>query len=177
MTVLVDAAIWPWRGQRWAHLVSDADLGELHRFAEHLGVRRFSFQGDHYDVPAEVRDRAIALGATPTPSRELVRRLRAAGLRLAPSGRPPRWTIVHDGSFRPIRQVLGDAHGTDRLAAALGELSVPFGRMIVGRRPGAVGVLVETDALATDRPGAVDAVHLARPPGGPATVELFVEAS
>ena len=78
---MVDQAVWPWRGQRWAHLVSDADYDELHAFAERLGIPRRAFQGDHYDVPAPVRDEAIGLGATPVDARELVRRLRAAGLR------------------------------------------------------------------------------------------------
>ncbi len=81
MAVLVDAAIWPHRGRRWAHLVSDRSLEELHGFAAELGLRREWFQGDHYDVPAEVRERAIALGAQPVSSGELIRRLRAAGLR------------------------------------------------------------------------------------------------
>ena len=85
MTVLVDAAIWPFEGRKWAHLLSDKSFEELHEFAEQLGIPRRAFQGDHYDVPTEYRDRAIALGAEPVPSRELVRRLRAAGLRRARS--------------------------------------------------------------------------------------------
>lgn len=81
MTILVDPAIWPWRGRRWAHLVSDQSYDELHVFAERLGVPRRTFQGDHYDVPADLRERALAIGATAVDSRELVRRLRGAGLR------------------------------------------------------------------------------------------------
>lgn len=81
MAILVDAAIWPHRGRRWAHLVSDVSLDELHVFVADLGLRREWFQGDHYDVPTEVRERAIAQGALPVSSGELVRRLRAAGLR------------------------------------------------------------------------------------------------
>lgn len=81
MTVLVDAAIWPFEGRKWAHLVSDTSFEELHEFAEQLGIPRRAFQGDHYDVPTDYRDRALALGAVSVPSRELVRRLRAAGLR------------------------------------------------------------------------------------------------
>lgn len=81
MTILVDPAVWPWRGQRWAHLVSDVSYDELHDFAARLGIPRRAFQGDHYDVPAPLRDQAIALGALPVDSRELVRRMRAAGLR------------------------------------------------------------------------------------------------
>lgn len=81
MAVLVDQAIWPWRGRRWAHLVSDASLDELHAFAGELGIPRRAFQGDHYDLPAELRDRAITLGAEPVDARQLVRRLKASGLR------------------------------------------------------------------------------------------------
>lgn len=88
MTILIDEAIWPWRGERWAHLVSDESYDELHEFAERLGVPRRAFQGDHYDLPARYRDKAIELGATPVPARELARRLRAAGLRRR-KGRPP----------------------------------------------------------------------------------------
>ena len=81
MTVLVDPAVWPWRGRRWGHLVSDVSYEELHGFAGRLGVPRSSFQGDHYDVPAELRERALALGAQAVPARELLARLTAAGLR------------------------------------------------------------------------------------------------
>jgi hypothetical protein len=79
--ILVDDAIWPHRGERWAHLVSDESYDELHAFAARLGIPRRAFQGDHYDVPAHYRVRAIELGAQPVASRELLRRLVAAGLR------------------------------------------------------------------------------------------------
>jgi hypothetical protein len=81
VAILVDPPIWRWRGRTWAHLVSDESLEELHAFADRLGLRRAWFQGDHYDVPAEVRDEALALGAEAVSSRELVVRLREAGLR------------------------------------------------------------------------------------------------
>ncbi len=81
MAILVDEAIWPWRGRRWAHLVSDVSYQELHEFAARLGVDRKAFQGDHYDVPTEVRLEAIAMGAEAVGARELLRRLRGAGLR------------------------------------------------------------------------------------------------
>ena len=89
MAVLVDPAVWPWRGQLWAHLVSDVSYDELHAFAAELGVPRRAFQGDHYDIPAPLRERALALGAQPVRARELVRRLRGAGLRRAAPARPP----------------------------------------------------------------------------------------
>jgi Protein of unknown function (DUF4031) len=81
VTILVDPAVWPWRGRRWAHLVSDHSYDELHGFAQQLGIPRRAFQGDHYDVPADLRERALAIGATAVDGRELVRRLRGAGLR------------------------------------------------------------------------------------------------
>jgi hypothetical protein len=85
--ILVDEAIWPWRGQRWAHLVSDVSYDELHEFAARLEIPRRAFQGDHYDLPAEYREKALALGAAPVPARELVRRLNASGLRRRRSDR------------------------------------------------------------------------------------------
>jgi hypothetical protein len=87
VTVLVDEARWWWRGRRWCHLVSDESLDELHAFAARLDISPRAFQGDHYDLPEEYRTEAIAAGATVVPSRELVRRLRAAGLRLTPEER------------------------------------------------------------------------------------------
>lgn len=87
MTVLIDEPAWWFRGRPWAHLVSDASLDELHDFAQRLGIPRHGFHGDHYDVPEEHHATAVAAGAVPTPSRELVRRLRAAGLRLTPAER------------------------------------------------------------------------------------------
>ena len=81
MTILVDEARWPWRGRRWAHLVSDHSYDELHGFAARIGKRRAAFQGDHYDVDEAERELALAAGAVAVDSRELVSRLRAAGLR------------------------------------------------------------------------------------------------
>ena len=82
MAVLIDPPVWPWRGRRWSHLVSDVSYDELHAFvADELGIPRRAFQGDHYDVPAHVREEAIALGAEAVDARVLVRRLREAGLR------------------------------------------------------------------------------------------------
>ena len=90
VTVLVDEARWLWRGRRWCHLVSDESLAELHAFAARLGVPRRAFQGDHYDLDEPRRAQAIELGAEPVPSRELLARLRGAGLRLSPAARRAR---------------------------------------------------------------------------------------
>ena len=68
MAVYVDDAVTLWRGRRWAHLMGDT-LDELHAFAARLGIPRHAFQdrtsGAHYDVTAELRELAIALGAVP----------------------------------------------------------------------------------------------------------------
>ena len=83
MSLLIDTPVWPWRGRRWSHLVSDTDYDELHAFvAEHLGMPRRAFQGDPYDVPEELYAVAVAAGAEAVGSRELLQRLLAAGLRL-----------------------------------------------------------------------------------------------
>ena len=81
MAILVDTPIWPFRGRLWCHLVSDTSYDELHVLAEALGIPRRGFQGDHYDLPEEMRAAAIALGAQPVSGRELITRLRASGLR------------------------------------------------------------------------------------------------
>jgi Protein of unknown function (DUF4031) len=81
VAILVDPAIWPHRGRMWSHLVSDTSYEELHAFAERLGIPRRAFQGDHYDLPEEMRGSAVALGAEDVTGRELIRRLLASGLR------------------------------------------------------------------------------------------------
>ena len=87
VAVLIDEPIWWFKGRRWSHLVSDTSYDELHEFAERAGIPRRGFQGDHYDVPEEYFDELVSAGALLTSSRELLRRLRAAGLRLTPAER------------------------------------------------------------------------------------------
>ena len=88
--MLIDEPLWWFRGRRWSHLVSDSSLDELHDFADSMGIPRRGFQGDHYDVPEDYYDELVAAGAQQTPSRELLRRLKAAGLRLSPEERRAR---------------------------------------------------------------------------------------
>jgi hypothetical protein len=86
VAVLIDTPVWPWRGRRWSHLVSDVSYDELHTFVEQeLGIPRRAFQGDHYDVPEDLYDVAVAAGAQPVGARELLSRLMAAGLRVKKS--------------------------------------------------------------------------------------------
>ena len=82
VALLIDTPVWPWRGRRWSHLVSDVSYDELHAFVQgELGIPRRAFQGDHYDVPEELHDVAVAAGAEAVGGRELLSRLMAAGLR------------------------------------------------------------------------------------------------
>ena len=90
VTILIDDARWWWKDRKWCHLVSDTSYDELHEFADLAGIPRRGFQGDHYDIPEEYRAQLIDAGAVHVESRELVRRLRAGGLRLSPAQRRER---------------------------------------------------------------------------------------
>ncbi|NYV77410.1 DUF4031 domain-containing protein [Streptomyces sp. UH6] len=81
MTLYIDPPAWPGHGKLWSHLASDVSYDELHAFAALLGVPRRGFDGDHYDIPAERYAEVVRAGAVPVRSREIVRRLHAAGLR------------------------------------------------------------------------------------------------
>jgi len=81
MTILIDPPNAAGHGRLWSHLASDTSYDELHDFALGFGVPSRGFDRDHYDVPAEWYDRVVAAGAVPVSSRELIVRLRAAGLR------------------------------------------------------------------------------------------------
>ncbi|GAB3953573.1 DUF4031 domain-containing protein [Streptomyces sparsus] len=87
MTLYIDPPIWPGHGRMWSHLVSDVSFEELHAFAARLGAPRRAFDRDHYDLPSTRYADAVRLGAVEVGSKELVRRLTAAGLR-RPKGRP-----------------------------------------------------------------------------------------
>ncbi|MFE5024417.1 DUF4031 domain-containing protein [Streptomyces sp. NPDC056656] len=87
MTVYIDPPTWPGHGRMWSHLVSDVSFGELHVFAELLGVPPRAFERDHYDLPSHRYEDAVRAGAVQIGSKELVRRLTEAGLR-RPKGRP-----------------------------------------------------------------------------------------
>lgn len=90
MAVLVDPPLWPRHGRRWSHLVSDTSLDELHAFAARAGIPERGFDLDHYDVPDSMHDELVALGAEAVGTRELIRRLRASGLRVPARDRPAR---------------------------------------------------------------------------------------
>jgi hypothetical protein len=81
VSILVDPPKWWFRDRWWGHLVSDTSYDELHEFAGRLGVPRRGFDADHYDIPEDLVEPAVAAGAELVTSRVLVTRLTAAGLR------------------------------------------------------------------------------------------------
>ncbi len=156
MAVLIDPPRWPAHGRVWSHLASDTSLDELHAFAGASGIPRRAFEGDHYDVPAELYARAVAAGAEEVEGRELLRRLVEAGLRV-PKRRGERVLTSErrDGGEQPglhavdlVLSVLGapadgslaawglvrDGDGNVLLAAvgAAGAWTLPGGRLAAG---------------------------------------------
>lgn len=86
--ILIDPPLVPSRGRMWSHVASDTSYDELHAFAREIGIPARGFDRDHYDVPSDRYDDVVAAGAVPVTSRELIVRLRAAGLR-RPKHSPP----------------------------------------------------------------------------------------
>lgn len=82
MALLIDLPRWPAHERLWAHLVSDTSLSELHDFAARIGIPERSFEGDHYDVPAELHAEVVSAGARLVEGRELVKALQRSGLRV-----------------------------------------------------------------------------------------------
>ena len=95
VAILIDPPLWPAHGTLWSHLVSDTSYEELHAFAAQIPLPRRGFDLDHYDVPAHLHDRAVALGAIAVGSRDVVHRLRRSGLRVKQ---------VERSALRPIRR-------------------------------------------------------------------------
>ncbi|MEU1692278.1 DUF4031 domain-containing protein [Streptomyces hirsutus] len=85
MTVYIDPPTWPGHGLLWSHLVSDVSYDELHAFAAALGVPRRAFERDHYDIPQHRYAAVVLAGAVEVSSREVVRLLHGAGLRVRKS--------------------------------------------------------------------------------------------
>ena len=185
VAVLVDEARWPWRGRLWAHLASDSSYDELHELARSIGLRRIGFQGDHYDVDETDRARALAAGAVAANSRELVRRLRAAGLR-RPGGEP-RWSRLASspagaGPDQILDALAGLGAAGERLADGIGRLGplAAVGSLGLFSRPGWLAAVIDFSPpapVADDRRvrEAVDEVWLSGPRSdGQRSLELFV---
>lgn len=120
MTILIDAPRWWAYERRWSHLVSDTSTDELHAFAASLGVPRRGFEGDHYDLPEEYFDAALAHGARLVSSRELMQRLRTSGLRMRKRNgdkgiarvhgvRPPGWEATDVDLILSRREVVASS--------------------------------------------------------------------
>lgn len=124
--ILIDPPAWPAHGRLWSHLVSDASLRELHEFAARHGVPRRGFERDHYDVPGQMHGALVAAGASSVSSRELVRRLNAAGLRKRKSGAVSRRAPGRE-LLRPGRLQVGDLVGVPATAGV-----VPAERLALG---------------------------------------------
>ena len=79
--ILVDRPIYSAKSRRWAHMVSDTSLEELHTFAVSLGIPRKGFHDPphknqpHYDIPLELYEQALEAGAQIVTGRELVTRM------------------------------------------------------------------------------------------------------
>ena len=80
--ILIDPPAVERYGRTWSHLASDESYDELHAFARAVEIPGRGFDRDHYDVPSEWYDVMVEAGAVPVTSRELVKRLVAAGLRI-----------------------------------------------------------------------------------------------
>jgi hypothetical protein len=90
MAVYVDQAAIVWRGRPRHHLVADT-LGELHTFAQGVGVKRCWFHNHarhpHYDVTDAQRAAALDAGAIGVDKRTAVtmaRRSRKVGVTTLP---------------------------------------------------------------------------------------------
>ena len=93
MAILIDPPQW-WNHERWwGHMVSDVSLAELHAFAQRLGIPERGFDRDHYDIPEQLQQRAVEEGAVLVSSRELMERLRAAGLRVRKEPAPQHGSV------------------------------------------------------------------------------------
>ena len=96
--IFIDPPAVPAHGRLWSHLVSDTSFEELHAFARELGVPERGFERDRphpsggrcpRDVPDRLYAAAVAAGAVPVSSREVVARLTSAGLRRRKGARAP----------------------------------------------------------------------------------------
>src|ERR1700742_5179920 len=116
----------PYSVKRWCHMAVDGAFEELHVFAAQLGIPRHRFQGDHYDLPPGVSERAAW---SPAPRRgiglALADALAAAGAdvvgvsrTLEPAGSEVQRRVeAHGRAFTGLRADLGDRADVLALAA------------------------------------------------------------
>ena len=107
--ILIDPPLWPAHGTVFSHLVSDSSLDELHAFAERIGLPPAAFDRDHYDIPERLYRRAVEHGAVEVRSPELVRRLRASGLRFTKQQHSAELGAVADRLLARWRRLMPEA--------------------------------------------------------------------
>lgn len=108
--ILIDPPRWPHRGRLFSHVASDVSIAELHGFATAVGMHPLSYDGDHYDLPAERYDEVVAAGAREVSNRELLAAVQTAGLRFRKRrGERPVASIPDGLPF------LGEAHMVEML--------------------------------------------------------------
>jgi len=121
MAIYIDPPLWPAHGTHFSHLVSDASLEELHRFAAAAGIPERAFDCDHYDVPERRFDELVGAGAVSVEARVLVRKLIASGLRIPARRRNKslkvpllnRWEAImpgHDALFLDLLDRWSEPH-------------------------------------------------------------------
>lgn len=122
-------------------MISDTTVAELHGFARNAGIPWRGFGFDHYDVPEHVVDHVVALGATMIDGREIVRKLRQAGLRTAHGKSAKQWVTVdeqtrdealqrHGSTIAEAHQLLDASPATVEVLARSSELLIS----VEGRR-------------------------------------------
>jgi len=136
MAIFVDPPQWPWHGRLWCHLISDTSIEELHGFARRAGLRYLSFGFDHYDVPDELFEHVQELGAEVIDPRDVVRKLRGAGLRTVKGKQAKRWRHAPGGMADVpladptlLAQAMASAVGADAADADVLERSSEVARL------------------------------------------------
>ena len=87
MSVYVDAMTPCLPNKNWnfhesCHLFADTE-GELHRFADKIGLKRRWFQAgrlDHYDLSPRMRERAVTFGAIECDRQTVVDHMKTLGV-------------------------------------------------------------------------------------------------
>lgn len=109
MAIFVDESRWWFKDHQWCHMVSNHSFEELHSFAVSLEIPPRAFHGDHYDLQAHIRAKAIERGAQVVTSRELVTHLVSSGLRMSA------------GQRRAYKNADAVAHGSEMPAMDRGQ--------------------------------------------------------
>lgn len=144
MTIWIDPPLWQAHGRAWSHVISDTSVEELHAFARAAGIPARSFEGDHYDVPAERHTDMVRAGAQPTGANDLARRLARSGLRFRkrkgelPLARVPQGLAAVGGPH--VLDVIASPHEPPSTAgAAVVVIRDGHGRVVLVRSVGRPG--------------------------------------